>query len=286
MAEARVPGSHGPRVLARSAWMAVAILLTASLAGCAKDDEPVAAQEVVPGHIVGTVTDVALLPLVGAAVRVEGTNLSAATDAAGGFGFELPPGEYLVLVELAEHKPAAQRASVASSSIASLAFALEAIPRIVPRVDVAEGAGFVACAVMVSNAGAQTDVPCGESDPNARTALEFGLSRTVGFEGVVVELVWEPATAGDALALVVSKPGGEPVELARAEGSGRVSVTLPPRLVEGMDALRIDVGSAGGLTDDEATFDAGFALQQDFLVYVSQFYNQAPPAGYTAVQPG
>lgn len=268
------------------AWMLAAVLLTASLAGCAKDEEPVAVQEVVPGRIAGTVTDVALLPLAGAQVSVEGTNLTATTDAAGGFGFELPPGDYVVLASLAEHKPGALRASVVSAGIASLAFSLEPIPRIVPRVDVAEGSGFVACAMMLDNAGTRTDVACGENDPNARTSLEFGLSRTVGFEGVVVELVWEPATAGDALSLVVSKAGEEPVELARAEGSGRVAITLPPRLVEGVDALRVDVGSAGGLTDDEATVDAGLALQQGFSIYVSQFYNQQPAAGYTALQEG
>lgn len=255
------------------------------LSGCTVEEAPAQTNAIAPGTLVGVVTDVALVPLAGVNVSVDGVNQSALTDAAGSFSFTLLPGEYLVFAAHAEHKTGAFRTNVLSDQTSTLAFQLEAIPRIVPRVDVAEAEGYLACAALVIQGGERRDVPCGGQDPNERSSVEFGITTTEGLEGVVVELAWGARTgAATTMRLEVALQAGESVvELGGAEGTSPIRLPISGRFFS-IGTLVARASPAGSFTDDEAGADAGVALQQPFTVYASSFFHAEPPAGYTAIK--
>lgn len=265
------------------AWILLVVAALA-LSGCTKEDLPTQTNAIVPGALAGVVTDVGLTPLVGANVSVEGTNLSALTDAAGAFSFSLLPGEYVVLATHADHKTGALRASVLSDQTSTLAFQLEAIPRITPRVEVAEAEGYLACTALLVASGEQHPLACGDNDPNERPAVEFGIGSTDGLEAVVVELVWEAKSdAARWLRVELELAGDEPVALGGSEGASPLKVSVPGRLLA-PGTLVVRASPAGSFTDDESGADLGVVLQQSFTAYVSSFYWAAPASGYTALQ--
>lgn len=263
----------------------IAMLLTGILlAGCTKDEGPVQTSAIEPGYLTGTVTDIAMVPLAGVNVTVEGTNESALTDAAGAFTFTLLPGEYVVLAAHGDHKTGALRASVLSAQPSTLAFTLDPIPRITPRVEVAEAAGYLGCGAYVLRSGERTLVPCGENDPNEQPDVEFPLMTREGLETIVVEVAWEAGTdAARSLRIDAAiRNGDELVALGAVEGRSPLSLPIPGRLVEG-DSIVVTASPAGSFLDEEAGADAGFVLQQDFTAYASLFYYEAAPGGYSAL---
>ena len=265
----------------------VLLVLAALAAGCTKDEGPVATNAIEPGYLTGTVTDAALVPLAGANVTVDGTNETALTDAAGAFAFTLLPGEYVVLASHVDFKPGALRASVLSAQPSTLAFQLAPIPRITPRVEVAEAQGYLACSALVLRGEERTAVACGAQDPNEAPTVEFGVASHDGLETVVLEVVWDAGTDAarslrvDAVALV----GEDEVALGTAEGASPLVLPLAGRLVQG-EAIRLTLSPAGSFLDEEAGNDVGVALQQEFTAYASLFYHQAAPGGYSALSEG
>lgn len=286
--DARTPRrqSKGWRLGVLASWRrgAIALALALLLAGCTKDEGPVQTNVIEPGTLSGTVTDVAMVPLAGVNVTVDGTNESAVTDAAGAFSFTLLPGEYVVLAQHGDHRPGALRASVLSAQASTLAFTLEPIPRITPRVDVAEAAGYLGCGVLVLRAGETTRVPCGEEDPNDQPSVEFPITSRDGLETIVVEVAWEPGTdaAGSLRIDAAIGAGDDLVQLGGVEGASPLTLSIPGRLVQG-DTLVVTASPAGSFLDEEAGADVGLVFQQDFTAYASLFYYEAAPGGYTAL---
>lgn len=268
----------------------LALLVAPLLAGCASDEPAVSLETLSLGIIAGTVTDAALTPLEGAVVRIDGANESATTDASGAFALRVPPGEYLVLASYDAHRGGALRAAPGPGETARLAFTLAALPTERPEVVVAEQHGLISCGATVGLADQETDAACGGSDPNQRTSLRFGIDATHGLSGAVIEVAWEPSTeAAGRLRVLVSTGEGEAATLlAASEGDGHVLISLPARVLEGALApgatLDIQVAPTGSLTDEEAGIDAGAAFQQPFAAYLSMFYHQAQPTGYSVLQ--
>lgn len=261
-----------------------ALLLAAAFAGCVGDEPELAASSVALGRIQGTVTDAALNPLAGAEVRLDGTDRAATTDASGAFAFEVPEGEYLALAAAEGYRGSAQRALARAGEPASLAFVLALVPTQTPSVEVSEGKGLLSCRALLVRGAERHEAVCAASDPNERAALAFPIP-SEGLAGVVVELAWEPSSAGaKRLHLAVKAAGEDGVELGAAEGEGHASLTLPARVLEAALAetgeLVVSVSPAGSFTDDEAGVDAGLAFQQGFSVYVSVFRHAPPPGGY------
>jgi len=287
---ATIARRHGATERARGALspaclrVIIAVLLTIPLAGCTGDAAPVETNVIDPGFITGVVTDVAMVPLAGVNVSVDGTTLSALTDAAGSFAFELLPGEYVVLAQHADHRPGALRASVISHQRAPLAFQLVAIPKIVPRVEVSEASGYLACSALLLRSGERTPVPCGGEDPNDRPSVEFGLTSRDGLESAVLEVVWDAGSqAARKLRVEASSRGSDgSVALGAVEGTSPLALPIPGRLVAG-DTLVLTVSPAGSFLDEEAGSDAGLVFQQAFTAYASLFYHEPAPGGYSAL---
>ena len=271
------------------ALLVAALVLAASLAGCARDEGGVELQEAAMGRIEGVVTDASLAPLAGARVRVDGLPQEALADAAGAFALDVPAGEHLVLASAEGHRGQAQRASPQPGQAARLEFVLPPLPREAPHVEQTEAHGLLSCRALVEQGAQRSSLSCGGQDPNERAAHAFPVSSLEGLEGVVVELAWEPATdAASVLELrVLADAGGEPALLAAATGERHVKVVLPSAaLAQGLPpgaGLLVEVEPAGSLTDEEAGVDAALVVQQPFAVYVSLFYRAPPPGGYTVL---
>lgn len=267
--------------------LALATAAALALAGCAKEEAPAQTNAIAPGILEGVVTDAAFLALAGVNVTVEGANASALTDAAGVFRFELLPGEYVVLASHGDHKTGALRASVLSDQTSSLAFQLDPIPRLLPRIDVAQSEGYLACAALLEASGARHPLPCGERDPNDRPEVEFGIPTTDGLETAVVELAWDAGTAGARmLRIEVELVVADSIAaLGATEGASPLALPIPGRLL-GAGTLVVRASPAGSFADEEAGSDAGWVLQQPFTAYASLFYHAPATSGYSAIQEG
>lgn len=270
--------------------LAVLLLVAPALAGCASDSEAPALTTLAMGTLEGTVVDASLAPLPGAVVSVDGANATTTADATGLFRLVVPPGEYLVLATAAGHRGGALRAAPGPGETAKLQFMLAALPTLSPDVQVQEGHGLLSCGGAFFVGEQEEHLACGSQDPNQRTSVEFTAGSLHGLEGAVVEVVWEPTTqAATMLGISVWSTSGEGEEfLAYGEMASPAALTIPGRvLAENVSPgrpLRVEVTPTGSLTDEEANLDAGLALQQPFAVYVSMFYHQPPPAGYSVLQ--
>lgn len=262
-----------------------ALVIALVVSGCTKAEPAATDSAIPPGTISGTVSDIALLPLAGATVTVDGANVTATTDATGAFSFTLLPGEYVVLASHPEFRNGALRASVLSGQTSTLAFTLDGIPKLVPYLDVQEGQGYVACTALVVQGQERRMSPCGQNDPNDHPTVNFDLQGTQGLEGIVIELVWEPRTsaAGTLHADVFGRDGEDLISLGASEGVSPLRIKIPGRIVS-TSSLQVTVSPAGGMTDEEAGIDAGAVVQQSFTVFASMFYHAAPPGDYSALQ--
>lgn len=260
----------------------LAVLL---LAGCTTPENAQTAS-VQLGVIQGTVTDPGLSPVRGASVVLDGANKTAITDESGAFKFEVQPNEYLVLATSPGYRGEALRARPEGGASVKLAFVLTPLPSQSPTIDVSEAHGLLSCALALKQSTGESSYACGGQDPNERKTLAFPVPSMAGLESVVIELVWDPTSKGaNMLWLTLYTGDGEGARvLAKGEGSERVSLLMPRRVIEdaalmGQD-LRALVEPAGSLTDEEAALDAGFTFQQPFTVYASLFYHAAAPSGY------
>ncbi|HET6404008.1 MAG TPA: carboxypeptidase-like regulatory domain-containing protein [Candidatus Thermoplasmatota archaeon] len=260
-------------------------MLALVASGCTSDEAPTPTNAIAPGILSGVVTDAALIPLANANVSVEGMNASALTDATGAFRLELLPGEYVVLASHPDHKTGALRASVLSDQTATLAFQLDAVRRIVPRVEVAEAEGYLACTALLLASGERHALACGQNDPNERASVQFGVTSIDGLEAAVLELVWDARTDAARWLRVDATlvRGDESVGLGGVEGVSPLRLAIPGRLLDA-GTLVVRASPTGSFTDEEAGVDAGLVLQQGFTVYASLFYHAPPAAGYTALQ--
>lgn len=277
----------GPR-----AALGLVLLAPLLLAGCASDEPAVALETLSLGTITGTVTDGSLKPLAGAEVRLDGANETTRTDEAGSFSLRATPGEYLVLASLDGYRGGALRASPGPGETARLAFVLAPIPTQTPEVVVAEQHGLLSCGATVVVAEEEHDAACGGSDPNARSRVAFPVDATDGLMGAVVEVEWDAHTelAGWFDVTVTTGEGDAATFLGASEGDGRVTISIPGRVLEGAvragSVLAVEVAPTGSMTDEEAGIDAGAVFQQPFVVYLSLFYHQVQPTGYTVVPSG
>lgn len=275
----------GPRPIVLAALVALA----PALAGCASNEASVSLDTLSLGTIAGTVTDAGLTPLAGAVVRLDGRNDSVSTDATGAFAFTAPPGEYLVLATLDGYRGGALRAAPGPGETARLAFALSLIPRERPDIVVAEQHGLISCGATVIVGEEAHPAACGGNDPNQRTRVAFTVGPTHGLAGAVVEVVWEPHSEAASWfeATVLSGEGDATAEIAGAAGERHVVISIPGRVLEGVitdgSTLVVDVAPTGSLADEEAGVDGGAVVQQEFTVYLSLFYFQTQPVGYSVV---
>lgn len=291
--------------------LAPLLLAAALVAGCADPapeepaDGPPAAQSAM--SIVGLVQDEAFMPVAGANVSLRLVGLATATDAAGGFRFDgLVPSAYLVDVTADGYQTATLTAEPSATLNASLGFVLARPPSLRPSTEVVHYEGIYQCAFEALIIPGSCDVlleMAGQSAfedtsvfqlglrPNWRSIaidVDFDLSATPGLEGLrLVVRGIDDAAAGGEYRQYGRFHGGEPftavldVNGTYPDGSGPVPANLT--------ALEMVVYPQGHAyhqvcqPPDDATCFLGVGAGTDvaFDLYVTVFYNQPAPEGYT-----
>ena len=269
-----------------------ALALTAGCVGEDGADEPVPAaidaivgpseEELArtPGSLVGLVHSSALDPIVGASVTEPRSGRNATTDAAGVFRLDgLASGEHLLVVEAAGWLTKSVKVQARNGTTLEVDIALDPAPSTEPFVETRELQGFLACAIVVQ--GEPSD--CASADPNHRDVFEFELKGAGKL--VVLELVYDAseAPAGSAMTLSAETVGygAQDIDLGNATGEGYARIVVPTAVLE-------KYYPEGGLMRARVALDPSSApvvasAQLEFTVYVSTFYHEAGPEGYTVV---
>jgi hypothetical protein len=286
---------------------ALFVLLAFVLAGCA--DPAPAGAEPTPNParmgIVGLVQDTGFGPVPGATVTLRHVNSSTTTDAAGTFRFPaLPISAYLVDVAADGFLPATLTAEPTSGN-ASLNFVLQAVPRLEPIVETTHFQGHFDCAmealIIPGSCDLLLETAGGPSVVDDTSIFQMGMAP--GWKSIVVDVDFDPSPGLDGLRLTLRGVDARD-QLTGYEQYGRFSGTGPftARLdadgtyphgvgpIPGnLTALELAVYPQGhgyhavcDPTGSQGCFlGVGAALNVRFDLYISIFYNQAAPDGYT-----
>ena len=290
--------------------VALAALL---LAGCSDPAPPAddPATSVAPStmSIVGLVQDESLNPIPGANVTVRLMGRGTVTDAAGGFRFDgLAPSAYLVDVNATGFEPASLTAEPQAGQNASLGFVLMQVPSLRPRVTVEHFKGTYECAFEALIIPGSCDVlleETGQSPFEDLSTFQMGLDRR--WQSVAVDVDFDlSANPGlEGLRLVVrglrdADSSGTYEQYGRFWGEQPFTAILDVNgtypdgggpVPGNLTALELVVYPQGHgwheVCDptDASPFDcflgAGAGTDVQFDLYVTVFYNQAAPEGYT-----
>ena len=277
---------------------AAAFGLALLLAGCQAKAPPGADVPVGSGRAVlaGVVVDEAIRPLAGAVIDVTDAGLNATAGENGEFQLPVPVGAHVLEVRHPDYAPLRQEVQVPETGLRGLTLQLTLPASQAPYASVAKFEGFVVCSLGVSvvfseECGEGVGTPVGRFGKQANNAIRHDFRpESPSLKTVVVEQAWEPTSdAGrEMLVLLNTAWTCEPACGGEAVGAGAMQGPSPL-------LLRVDEADlAVHLADPEAVFttytlarnDAAqinVLLNQPFQLFVSTFYREAAPEGYSIV---
>lgn len=300
----------------RLSFVAIALLISLSLAGCLgdKDDAVKVAgattdadttggntttgdNAVAAGgdrhSVEGYVRDAVNLPIPGATVMVQNTNISSQTDDTGRYSVAgLADNEVYVLIGAAPgYAKLAQQLVAVDDKVVRLDFTLTALATEKPFKSTLERSGLISCEVIVVATGVGDNVERGCSagtseDPNAVDVLDFAIPEDVA--GVVVEMSWDASSDLSKFLRMEARTTGYgdlDTTFGTVISSSSLQIEIPQQLV-----AKFYNGAGGGLQvlvdahpedDDEAAAGAAFAFQQPFDVVITLFFVDPNPPGYS-----
>jgi hypothetical protein len=282
----------------RAAWAAV-LFLAAVLAGCSGGD---AAQPVdIPvgegrAVLAGVVVDEAIRPVAGAVVDVTDSGLEATTDESGEFLLPVPVGAHVLEVRHADYAPVQQTVSVPDTGLRGLTLRLVLPASEAPYKTVAKYDGFVVCSLGISlifseECGEGVGTPVGRIGKQANNAIRYDFqSESPSLKTVVVEQVWEPTSDAGREMLVIFATNWTCEPACGGDGVGEGSMQGPSPLL-----LRVDEADLAPHLQDPATVFTTYTLarndvsqvnvllNQGFQIFVTLFYREAGPDGYSFV---
>lgn len=280
----------------RSLPVLVGVLLL--VAGCAEkpsapQEEPIAASDSalpkgVTNVLEGTVQALDIGPLEGVLLKLDSSNETGTTNAAGYYRFEnLVPRDYIVIATFDGYRSKTQRAVIEDDKVFQLDFVLEPVPVAQPYHETAIRKGLVECqAHYQTNEDSPNRPSCGAAlDPNAAPTLIFTVGP--GASQILIEMVWTPRTqfAGH-LTLSAHELRGQ-TELAYAHSPSVLRVAVSESVVKKFygngGELRTTVEAGPSVTGDEAAADVGLAFQQDYEIHLTVFYHDIGPPTFTAI---
>lgn len=294
------------------------VLLAAALlagAGCASPASPsddAAAGDAADGPasmaVLGLVQDEAFKGIAGAQVSLRLVDRTTTTDASGAFRFEgLPLSAYLVDVNATGFEPATLTAEPQADGNSSLNFVLQRATGLRPRVEVSHFKGIFECAfealIIPGSCDTASTTFGGPGVFNDTSVFQVGLGRN--WRTIVVDVDFDPANHPglEGLRLVV-RGVNDADQLNEYQQYGRFSGSAP-------FTARLDVNGTyeegtmavpGNITLAELTMypqghgwhqvcepteqfgcflGAGAATDLRFDLYVTVFYNQPAPDGYS-----
>ncbi|HEX9816582.1 MAG TPA: carboxypeptidase-like regulatory domain-containing protein [Candidatus Thermoplasmatota archaeon] len=278
--------------------LAVLIVVTFLVAGCA--DKPDATENdgteptdsaLPPGItnvLEGTVQASDVGPLEGVFIRLDGSNQTRNTTAAGYFRFEnLEPRDYIVIASFDGYRPKTLRAVIEESKVFQLDFVLEAIPVAKPYHETTILRGLIECQVHYqTNEDSPNRPSCGTGvDPNARPTLLFNIGPAAA--QVMIEMTWVPRTQlANHLTLTAHETKGQ-TELASVHSANVLRVAVSENVIrkfyQGGGELVTRVEPGPSVTGDEAAADVGLTFQQDYEIHLTVFYHEIGPPTFTAI---
>lgn len=215
------------------------------------------------GHIAGVVVDEAIRPIAGARVHLPGLDLERTTDRDGSFGFvDLHPGPYFITVNATGFRPAEAVLEVGEEEFTRAKVVLTAIPPPEPyRVQ----QSFEGYTELTGNPVVGLTFLCTACD------FDFYLDRP-GLHSVIVEAVFQAGTTGNSFYYYLQSDNAT-VDSGSAGNPMRVEVR-DEDLPQGDDRFTLRL--------DPASFPVPEPSKR-FQVYVTAFYNEAPPNGWSFV---
>lgn len=277
---------------------ALLVVVAIALAGCAKPAAPAPVEDIVsavagpsaeelartPGTLAGIVRTAALEPIANATLTVPRESRTVTTNEAGLFRIEaLPPGEHMVTIAAKGFVTRSLTAAVRNGTLSEVDIVLERAGSTEPYHETIELAGFLSCSARAATPMGEELRDCASADPNHRDAFEFEVGEKA--KQVVVELVWTPDDnpAGKRLTLFLETAGygALDLDLGNATGEGYAAVRAPVDVVAryypegGLMRARVE------LTPTEPV---AIAAQARFTVYVTAFYHEPAPEGFSVLQ--
>ncbi|HUR25544.1 MAG TPA: carboxypeptidase-like regulatory domain-containing protein [Candidatus Thermoplasmatota archaeon] len=284
--------------------LAVLVFLVSILAGCSGGGDGGAGPVDIPvgaGRAVlsGVVVDESIRPVAGAVVDVTDSGLEATTDEAGEFLLPVPVGSHLLEVRHASFAPIQETVSVPETGLRGLTLRLSLSASEAPYEALLKYDGFVVCSLGISlifseECGEGVGTPAGRVGKQGNNAIRYDFqSESPSLKTIVVEQVWEPTSdAGREMLVIVAtnwtcEPacGGDPV------GAGNVQGPSPL-------LLRVDEADLAPHLQDPATVFTTYTLarndvsqvnvllNQGFQLFVTLFYREGAPEGYSFVADG
>jgi hypothetical protein len=243
--------------------------------------------------IQGFVTDEAFAPIVNARVVVEELDLSLTTDDTGQFSFTgVPAGTYGIRAERIGYNPAKKSVTVGESGTANVEFTLKAIRKEVAYHKTQHFAGFWECNTHEVNCGKPLD-DTGLSEQlgrQANDAYQWTLPLDRKLAGLVVEVVWTPGAspASDRFEVTIRNDvSQDETPLKEGKGASPLLVRVEQSEIEtaslaegGSVTIRVDLAPTQGQEPSDGV-GFGFAFEQPFDVYVTPFYLDPAPDGFS-----
>ncbi len=237
----------------------------------------------------GTVQAVDVGPLEGVFIRLDGSNQTRNTTAAGYYRFEnLEPRDYIVIASIDGYRPKTLRAVVEEDKAFLLDFLLEAIPVARPYHETAIQRGLIECQVHYqTNEDSPNRPSCGSgADPNAKPTLIFNVGPAAA--QIMIEMTWTPRTQfASHLTLTAEETKGQ-TELAYVHSANILRVAVSENVVRKFyqtgGELMTTVEAGPSITGDEAAADVGLGFQQDYEIHLTVFYHEIGPPTFTAIE--
>lgn len=272
------------------------------------------------GAIEGTVFDAESQPIEGAIVGVIQLGTQVSTDIAGHFSFSnLLPGAYQVAGQKLGYSAAAKQVQVVAGEIAPISLVLEKLEIKQAYHTTFNVKGYFECSwTFVITTGpcfypvTGTNTSYVPVDPWTNNKRQFDYSVGPGVMTMLNEMTWSQTTAatGDQMSVFMSYQGRSGNHwYCRAEHANPVTLRWDrdPESRDNDDAGSCSIGTGAQLPDAEPqtipiegqtltsrgntgpgtyTPTIGFALQQSFDLYVSAFYWEPAPDGFTGLADG
>lgn len=291
-------GERPERSFVRIDFLAIGVIVTLLLAGCTggtgsstspsppATTAPTATVSDAMGSIEGVVVDEESSPLPGAAIGLEDSALTAATDAAGKFVFnDLAPGDYTVFASKLGFGSAGRKVAVIAGEVTAVQIQLQAISLTNESFYLTlPFEGYMHCSV-----SAFSPVNCNAEGAAGQDATSWivDVDRTYPLKEAVVELTWVPTspTTGQEMEIefcedienrqVLCAQGQVDAWYTYADGPPPVTLRVTNIPAE---ATQLLVGAG-------AKFGAAPVVQQRFTEYLTWCYVEKCADDFSALPP-